>query len=425
MKRVICFLMLAVMVLVTAPVWAYDLNNHTTLAPNGKGDAMIFPFYLAGAGGWQTKLTVINTSPSLSAVAKVVLRSFIYSTEVLDFFIYLSPTDVWTGVIEVGPNGPRLISTDDSIYGPGGFGSAESPVTALISPACVEGENGFGYVEVFEAWATSLGLPAVPKATIRTAWDANTGPFPTENILAGYMEFGNAVAGISAALPATVLKDQDAVAKLLLGKETFLGGVSQFNNSSCEVEAVLSKDYIAMPYYNGETKFSFHIFNFPTKYSQALSEGVCGDCSESLSPYFDFLCGAAEYGPRYFDLTEQSPSTPSSYFSPVPPGERYEFPYEVNLVGIPAEILFEEGWVDYAFVKPLTTCSTLDDIENADDEIPTSLAYTGAPVLPVVVNFDALGWTMMYGAYDYGQVTYDGLDAVDYQVSDSVPAPES
>ena len=100
--------------LLSSSAWAYDAVEHVTVSPGGKGDAGIFPVWIAYEG-WETKLEIINTSDTYSTVAKVVVRSSENSQELLDFLVYLSPTDVWTGYLRYGVDGPELYSNDDSV----------------------------------------------------------------------------------------------------------------------------------------------------------------------------------------------------------------------------------------------------------------------------------------------------------------------
>jgi len=111
--------MLMALMVMSGSVWAWNYADHVTTAPNNKGDVLIFPYFLALDGGWETKLTVINTDEVNSVVAKVVIRSFKNSEELLDFFIYLTPADVWTGKMMVDATTKRVVvdSTDDSVLG--------------------------------------------------------------------------------------------------------------------------------------------------------------------------------------------------------------------------------------------------------------------------------------------------------------------
>jgi hypothetical protein len=82
------------------------------ISPDGLGQVLVYPYYTARAG-YATALTVINTQNNTKLV-KVRFLEGKNSREVLDFNLYLSPSDVWTGGILATANGARLISNDNS-----------------------------------------------------------------------------------------------------------------------------------------------------------------------------------------------------------------------------------------------------------------------------------------------------------------------
>lgn len=424
MKRFACVLMLMAMVFTAGSVMALDLNDHVTMAPNGKGDLLLFPLYVAVDGGWETKINVINTSLIYPVVAKVVVRSLAYSRELLDFFIYLSPTDVWTATLVYGPNGAQLVSTDDSVQvAPGVFASPENPLVRVLTAPCPEDTNEFGYVEIFEAWSTldgpltQDGIPPIPKADIKAAFEAATTFSAVANVLAANYEITNSLAAVTAAEQATILKDYNVTAGLTLGVETLIG--QNANNNMCEVEAALSKNNIAMYYYNTEEKVALHVMTFPTKLTDNAN---CGACEGVLSEYFfqnfgSSDCWSAEYGLRYWDLSENSPGAPDPIFSPVPPEDRFVFPFEVNFVGV-FDFIYDEGWALYKFINTVggedpvsTTCIPLVGA-------PDTITFTGAPAIPTTLFLGADGMSLMGAAYDYGTVTYNLNPVTFYQLKE-------
>jgi len=94
--------------------------NAIHLAEDGVGQALLAPMYLADYG-YTTKIAIVNHSTEKAVKAKVVLRSAVTSTELLDFILYLSPGDVWRGEIRQqdldkdGTTETVLYSADDSI----------------------------------------------------------------------------------------------------------------------------------------------------------------------------------------------------------------------------------------------------------------------------------------------------------------------
>ena len=70
--------------------------GNVKLATDGTGDFLLAPLYIA-QGDICTEVKVFNTNETNSILAKVVFREQIASHEV-DFPIFLSPGDVWTGL---------------------------------------------------------------------------------------------------------------------------------------------------------------------------------------------------------------------------------------------------------------------------------------------------------------------------------------
>jgi hypothetical protein len=79
----------------------------------GLGETLIFPFYTS-ANGNDTNIHITNTTDQVKAV-KVRFLEAMNSQEVLDFNLYLSPEDVWTGTVTANPNGTgAMIRTIDN-----------------------------------------------------------------------------------------------------------------------------------------------------------------------------------------------------------------------------------------------------------------------------------------------------------------------
>lgn len=88
---------------------AHALN----LNPDGLGQALVYPYYTVNKGN-QTLISVVNTTNRVKAV-KVRFVEGRNSKEVLDFNLYLSPFDVWTGaVFATGATGPGRLTTADT-----------------------------------------------------------------------------------------------------------------------------------------------------------------------------------------------------------------------------------------------------------------------------------------------------------------------
>ncbi|PID49953.1 MAG: hypothetical protein CR991_03905 [Proteobacteria bacterium] len=67
--------------------------------PDGTGQVLIFPYYNAHSG-YVTNVNLINSTDETKAV-KIRFREGTKSNDVLDFNIYMSPQDVWTGSVRM------------------------------------------------------------------------------------------------------------------------------------------------------------------------------------------------------------------------------------------------------------------------------------------------------------------------------------
>lgn len=416
-------------------------------APEGKGDVLMFPFYATFDGGWQTKLTVVNTDQTTNSVAKVVIRSPKYSGELLDFLVYLSPADVWTGTLKFDPafDGPMLYSDDDSIisgFDNEGYNNAASDetmsdfVTYGNEVAAERGlytsnsqknlvggdyaEMGYAYVINVASWEAD-GRP-VAKNDIVDEYlpfdDSTIGvsvPEP-ENSLAGWSDFQIADYGV-ASLNAVALKDYDNLTKIVPQKETVLApsshdGFTNTDNSGGssattlkDIEFALAKNNIAMPYLSTDSAFSAHIFTFPTKYTKIGEYTDIGESgldnmnSTSGWPGFistedytdEYKAEVANYNAHLYNLQEKSPAADDPIWSPSPAPETYRFPFEQNL-NFSSDFDYDEGWVNYKISVP-----EAEELTNGID---------WAPVIPVSLDFTLDGMSFKYGAWTQGTVDY-------------------
>lgn len=96
---------------------AVDLN------PDGLGQVLIYPYYTV-QGNQDTMFSVVNTSDVGKAVKVRFLEGY-NSREVLDFNLFLSPFDVWTGVV----------TNNGSETGPGVLRTADKSCTTPAIPA--------------------------------------------------------------------------------------------------------------------------------------------------------------------------------------------------------------------------------------------------------------------------------------------------
>lgn len=86
-----------------------------TLSQTGTGEVLIYPYYTV-RNGLETYISVANTTASAKAV-KVRFLEGKNSREVLDFNLYLSAHDMWTGAVVATATGARVDTIDTSCTG--------------------------------------------------------------------------------------------------------------------------------------------------------------------------------------------------------------------------------------------------------------------------------------------------------------------
>lgn len=104
---------------------------------NGLGEVLIYPYYTV-RGGTDTYMSIVNTTNSVKAV-KVRFTEGRNSREVLDFNLYMSPYDMWTGAVVATTNGAKLVTADKSCTSPAIPASGVDFVNYAFSGAVVEG----------------------------------------------------------------------------------------------------------------------------------------------------------------------------------------------------------------------------------------------------------------------------------------------
>ena len=95
--------------------------NAVHLNPDGLGQVLIYPYYTtrtsAAGASFNTLMSVVNTTNQTKLV-KVRFLEGRNSREVLDFNLYLSPNDVFTGVIVPTGAGASFVTNDNSCVTP-------------------------------------------------------------------------------------------------------------------------------------------------------------------------------------------------------------------------------------------------------------------------------------------------------------------
>lgn len=370
--------------------------NAVMVNKDGTGDFLIAPAYFIG-GGMTTDLKVINTSATDSVVAKVVFRHPVTSAEVLDFLIYLSPSDVWNGTVScqtadaVGTCTSSVVtSTDDSMQldGSASFGTAAAPATVVSNGA--NGRNALpnqGYVEVVMGsnYAVAPNRPGVAKANIVAAHVAAgglVGVAATPNVLTGTVT-ANAPSIGSATLPMVALADYDNSVKVEVGTLSGLDVVGQ-RTPVRDVEEAIWTNNVAVPYSVGAGKLSLATFTFPTKLTY-------NNVQDGQYPFAAKTCIRADV----YDNSENTIVGNTFNVSPLPVAAQTcldEFQWLVFGSNI-ATGSFTEGWSRVSFVSPTVAATQVTD---ATDN--TNVGRSGVPAVVTYMTKEANKFTWAYAA---------------------------
>ncbi len=145
-------------------------TSAVALSSEGTGETLIYPYYTA-RGATNTLLSVVNTTTQ-GKVVKVRFREAKDSRDVLDFNLFLSAYDVWTGAVtqNVLGTGARLLTNDTSCTSP-----AKSAFTNL--------GNGVYAVDFF-----NFEYQSADASTFHDAANRLAGPQSLDRTLDGYVE---------------------------------------------------------------------------------------------------------------------------------------------------------------------------------------------------------------------------------------------
>ena len=129
---------------------ATELN----LAEGGVGHMLLVPYYTAQNGN-MTVLHLVNTDTINGKAVKVRFRGAANSDDVMDFQVFMSPGDVWTGAVTAGADGiAQIQSADNTCSVPAlGINAPKAFSTGRLNQkkSATELANGTreGYVEIF------------------------------------------------------------------------------------------------------------------------------------------------------------------------------------------------------------------------------------------------------------------------------------
>jgi len=144
--------------------------------PTNLGEALVYPYYTVnndGAGNqFNTFISVVNTTTSVKVV-KVRFREGQASAEVLDFNVYLSPNDMWTGAViplSTDPAAPgAVVSTDTSCVDPAKITLTPQPFVNFAYTGAVADPLSGTLVRTREGYAEIFEMGVLPAGALATA----------------------------------------------------------------------------------------------------------------------------------------------------------------------------------------------------------------------------------------------------------------
>lgn len=354
---------------VAAALTGVGAAHAVNVNPDGLGEVLIYPYFTV-QNEFVTSVHVVNTTDE----AKVVKVRFLEgknSAEVLDFNLYLSPYDVWTGlVVNDDVAGGRLISTDTSCIAPAQLGVAGQAFRNFEFRTDADSANPDrrreGYVEIIEMGvltdaaqiAAVTHVDGVPAncALIRSADNTPGGPAVDEPS-GGLFGSGHLISvngGVRTSYDAVALESfsdapiwftsgstspslsnvSPAVGYLFAGdavQEFTALGALDGRDSVDAVSAVLMHSSIANEYVidAGRDSKTDWVVTFPTKRFYVNEDAA------ALTPFQstwdpEALVACHDVGFTYYDREERGLTPEGGDFSPRPPGEEFGLCNEVN-----------------------------------------------------------------------------------------------
>ena len=384
--------------------------------PNGLGQVLIYPYFTVNADAaghvFNSLLSVVNSTDSVKVV-KVRFLEGKNSREVIDFNLFLSPFDVWTGAVIPSPTtiGGRLITFDKSCTVPpiattqGGPGFVDFVNYAYTGTNDDKGGAGLdrtreGYVEIIEMGtftSTDTVAVAVTHANGATAGQPDCKPISDTLVsheilsnsggLFGGMTLINVAAGTDYTEDAVALDNfagggflffssagtttpdltfAKPPVSLVVAFNEFLRS-SWAGSNADPVSAVLMHDQVMNEYVlDAVTKSGTDwVITFPTK--RFYIKTGTGLAPQLFQRNFNDGAGSCDdVSLAIFDREENTTSTPVT-FSPPPPTPGNSICWEANVVTFnnsnvlgSANIAnintsFEHGWLDLGFFPQSVT----------------------------------------------------------------------
>ena len=337
--------------------------NAVYVNQDGLGQALVYPYYTV-RGGNVTLISVVNTTTQAKAV-KVRFLEGKNSVEVLDFNLFMSAKDVWTGGILATADGAMIVTGDRSCTNPRipAAGVPFRNTLFLNDAAALQSldRTREGYVEMLEMAtipnATALGIAVThvngtaPCTTARindAGFTSATGLAAPSGGLFGNGTILNALGGASTGYDATAFDGWTTrifptnSGSLFPNLSSGSSKVSVVNNNGnvyvanwlTSIDAVSATIMHSGVY--GEYAFTTDkvigtdwVITMPTKNQYVSATSVSTPFQNAYSTSSGTSCDDVSlFG---YDREEVTSSTPDD-FSPRPPSGRNSLCYEANVI---------------------------------------------------------------------------------------------
>jgi len=379
-------------------------NAAQYINPAGTGEVLIYPYYSVN-NGLNTLYSIVNTTDTTKAV-KVRFLEGENSREVLDFNVYLSPYDVWTGALV-----PTVSTVNDGAYPHAGDASGKHVTSdKSCAPFLTKAGQEFlpyeidkdypnndmfrsrdGHMEVLEmatfdagtdaAAAADHGATGVPASCgyFDAAWGNNgvwDGSLESETTggLFGSASLINVDQGLSMTYDAVAVADfwtpgtlghtepGDLLPNLNNGDDdsiVFVNGAAVASQwpqpiqaaSALFMKAEIYNEYAFDAFVNGKSEW---IVTFPTKHQHVNTIPVV----EPFTVEWDGFESCDPYTLTIWDREEQQNAPGTGVVSPKPPN------------GVSPELCYEANVIE--FIDPAGSAGATSSIMGSDNLITVS-----------------------------------------------------
>ena len=241
--------------------------------PNNLGQALIYPYYTvnsASGNAFNTFISVTNTTSEVKVV-KVRFREGKNSAEVLDFNLYLSPNDMWTGAVIPSTTDTaapaRLVTNDVSCTNPaipsGGieFRNYQYSGPQADGLAATLDRTREGYAEMFE-----MGVLPQPGPLASAAIHSSTTGLPTCTGLTGPSLAGTV--GVSITAPTGGLMGTGTLINVTAGRDTMYNANAFGAYSATQLYSDIGND---LPNFSNTNPPVSIVVNIPEVYFSSFS----------------------------------------------------------------------------------------------------------------------------------------------------------